>query len=49
MWKLRLIGYLMTTIYWAFSFVLVYRVMMSISRYAFGIHLPNPFSIFLGR
>ena len=46
MWKLKLIGLLMTIVYWAFSLILVYSVMMSIFRYAFGVQLPNPFSIF---
>jgi hypothetical protein len=49
MWKLKLIGLLMTIIYWVFSLILVYSVMMSIFRYAFGVHLPNPFSIFQAR
>ena len=48
MWKLKLIGLLMTIVYWVFSLILVYSVMMSIFRYAFGVHLPNPFSIFQG-
>jgi hypothetical protein len=41
MWKLKLIGLLMTIVYWAFSLILVYSVMMSIFRYAFGVQLPN--------
>jgi len=49
MWKLKLIGLLMTTVYSVFSFILVYSVMMSIFRYAFDVQLPNPFSIFQGR
>jgi len=49
MWKLKLIGLLMTIVYWAFSLILVYSVMMSIFRYAFGVQLPNPFAIFQGR
>jgi hypothetical protein len=49
MWKLKLIGLLMTIVYWAFSPILVYSVMMSIFRYAFGVQLPNPFAIFQGR
>ena len=46
MWKLKLIGLLMTIVYWVFSLILIYSVMMSIFRYAFGVQLPNPFSIF---
>ena len=49
MWKLKLIGLLMTIVYWAFSLILVYSVTMSIFRYAFGVQLPNPFAIFQGR
>ena len=49
MWKLKLIGLLMTIVYWAFSLILVYSVMMSIFRYAFIFQLPNPFSIFQAR
>jgi hypothetical protein len=48
MWKLKLMGLLMTIVYWAFSLILIYSVMMSIFRYAFGVQLPNPFSIFQG-
>jgi len=48
MWKLKLIGLLMTTVYWVFSLTLIYSVMMSIFRYAFGVQLPNPFSILQG-
>jgi len=39
---------LMTIVYWVFSLVLIYSVMMSLFRYAFGVQLPNPFSIFQG-
>jgi hypothetical protein len=46
MWKLKLIGLLMTIVYWVFSLILISSVMMSIFRYAFGVQLPNPFSIF---
>ena len=46
MWKLKLIGQLMTIVFWVYSLILVYSVMMSIFRSAFGVHLPNPFSIF---
>jgi len=49
MWKLKLMALLITIVYWAFSLILVYSVMMSIFRYAFGVHLPNPFSIFQAR
>ena len=49
MWELKLIGLLMTIVYWAFSLILVYSVTMSIFRYAFGVQLPNPFAIFQGR
>jgi hypothetical protein len=46
MWKLKLIGLLVTILFWVYSLVLVYSVTMSIFRYAFGVQLPNPFSIF---
>ena len=46
MWKLKLIGLLVTIVFSVYSLVLVYSVMMSIFRYAFGVQLPNPFSIF---
>jgi hypothetical protein len=49
MWKLKLIGWLMTIVFWAYSLILVYSVVMSIFRYAFGVQLPNPFSIFQAR
>jgi len=49
MWKLKLIGQLMTIIFWAYSLILVYSVMMSIFRYTFGVQLPNPFAIFQAR
>jgi hypothetical protein len=49
MWKLKLIGLLMTTIFWAYSLILIYSVMMSVIRYTFGVQLPNPFSIFQAR
>jgi hypothetical protein len=46
MWKLKLIGLLVTILFWVYSLILVYSVTMSIFRYAFGVQLPNPFSIF---
>jgi len=46
MWKLELIGRLMTIVFFVYSLFLVYSVMMSIFRYAFGVELPNPFLIF---
>jgi hypothetical protein len=46
MWKFKLIGLLITIVFWVYSLILVYSVTMSISRYAFGVQLPNPFSIF---
>jgi len=46
MWKLKLIGLLITMV---FSLILVYSVTMSIFLYAFGVQLPNPFSIFQAR
>ena len=46
MWKLKLIGLLVTILFWVYSLILVYGVTMSIFRYAFGVQLPNPFSIF---
>jgi hypothetical protein len=49
MWKLKFIGILMTTVFWAYSLILVYSVTMSIFRYAFGVQLPNPFAIFQAR
>jgi hypothetical protein len=49
MWKIRLIGLLITTVFWVYSLILVYSVTMSIFRYAFGVQLPNPFSIFQAR
>ena len=49
MWKLKLIGLLITIVYWVYSLILVYSVMMSIFRYAFGVQLPNPFLIFQAR
>jgi hypothetical protein len=48
MWKLKLIGLLVTILFWVYSLILVYSVAMSIFRYAFGVQLPNPFSIFQG-
>ena len=45
MWKLRLFGLLITMIFWVYALILVYGVTMSIVRYAFGVQLPNPFSI----
>jgi hypothetical protein len=49
MWKLKLIGLFIIIVYSAFSLTLIYGVMMSIFRYAFGVQLPNPFSIFQAR
>ena len=49
MWKLKLMGLLITIVFWAYSLILVYSVMISIFRYAFGVQLPNPFSIFQAR
>ena len=49
MWKLKLVGRLMTMVFWMYSLILVYSVMMSIFRYTFGVQLPNPFSIFQAR
>jgi hypothetical protein len=49
MWKLKLIGLFISTVFWVYSLILVYSVMMSVFRYAFGVQLPNPFSIFQGR
>ena len=49
MWKLRLIGLLMTIVFWVYSLILIYSVTMSLLRYAFGVQLPNPFSIFQAR
>jgi hypothetical protein len=49
MWKLKLIGRLMTIVFSVYSLILAYSVMMSIFRYAFGVQLPNPFSIFQAR
>jgi hypothetical protein len=49
MWKLRLTGLLMTVVFWVYSLILVYSVTMSILRYACGVQLPNPFSIFQAR
>ena len=49
MWKLKLIGLLMTIVFWAYSLILLYSVMMSIFRYAYGVQLPNPFSLFQAR
>ena len=46
MWKLRLFGLLVTMVFWAYSLILVYSATMSIARYAWGVQLPNPFSIF---
>ena len=46
MWKLKLIGLLVTILFWVYSLILLYSVTMSICRYAFGVQLPNPFSIF---
>jgi hypothetical protein len=49
MWKLKLIGLLITIVFWVYSLILAYCVTMSIFRYAFGVQLPNPFSIFQAR
>jgi hypothetical protein len=49
MWKFKLIGLSIAIVFWVYSLILVYSVMMSIFRYAFGIQLPNPFSIFQAR
>ena len=49
MWKLKLIGLLITIVFWVYSLILVYSVTMIIFRYAFGVQLPNPFSIFQAR
>ena len=49
MWKLKLIGLLITMVFWVYSLILVYSVTMSIFLYAFGVQLPNPFSIFQAR
>lgn len=49
MWKLKLIGLLMTIVFWAYSLILLYSVMMSVFRYAYGVQLPNPFSLFQAR
>jgi len=49
MWKLKLIGKLMTIVFWVYSLILVYSVMMSNFRYALGVQLPNPFLIFQAR
>ena len=49
MWKLKLIGLLISIVFWVYSLILVYCVTMSIFRYAFGVQLPNPFSIFQAR
>jgi hypothetical protein len=49
MWKLKLIGLLMTIVFWVYSLILIYSVTMSLLRYAFGVQLPNPFSIFQAR
>ena len=49
MWKLKLTGLLMTIVFWAYSLILLYSVMMSIFRYAYGVQLPNPFAIFHAR
>ena len=49
MWKLKLIGLLISIVFSVYSLILVYCVTMSIFRYAFGVQLPNPFSIFQAR
>jgi hypothetical protein len=49
MWKLKLIGLLITIVFWVYSLILVYSVTMGIFRYGFGVQLPNPFSIFQAR
>jgi hypothetical protein len=49
MWKVKLMGLLIATVFWVYSLILVYGVTMSIFRYAFGVQLPNPFSIFQAR
>ena len=49
MWKFKLTGLLMTIVFWAYSLILVYSVMMIIFRYGLGIGLPNPFAIFQAR
>jgi len=49
MWKVKLMGLLIATVFWVYSLILVYSVIMSIFRYAFDVQLPNPFSIFQAR
>ena len=49
MWKVKLMGLLIATVFWVYSLILVYSVTMSIFRYAFGVQLPNPFLIFQAR
>lgn len=49
MWKLKLIGLSISIVFWMYSLILVYGVTMSIFLYAFGVQLPNPFSIFKAR
>jgi hypothetical protein len=46
MWRLKIIGLLITIVFWVYSLILIYSVTMSIFRYAFGVQLPNPFLIF---
>jgi len=47
--KLKLFGLLITMLFWVYSLILIYSVMMTVLRYAFGVQLPNPFSIFQAR
>jgi hypothetical protein len=49
MWKFKLIGLVMTIVFWVYSLILVYSVTISIFRYGFGVQLPNQFSIFQAR
>jgi hypothetical protein len=49
MWKVKLIGRFMTIVFCMYSLILLYSVTMSVLRYAFGVQLPNPFSIFYAR
>ena len=46
MWKFKLLGLSIALVFGVYSLILIYSVAMSIFRYAFGIQLPNPFSIF---
>jgi hypothetical protein len=49
MWKFKFIGLLMTSVFFGYSLILIYSVTMSVFRYAFGVQLPNPFSLFQSR